>query len=167
MRKLSVLFIVLCSLLFMCSSNELSKGAITALKKLASKTEVGVSYNDYSATLGDVNYEVNKFMESKEAKRNPELAKSISKVMDHYKTARQVWEMKFHYGTNGIIYLGSNNSKSPIDNMIAYILKNYPEVASTKVTSGKDEMLSLDVIISIIWGAASRELKVAASLVSK
>jgi len=45
-----------------------AKEIINAFEKLESRIEVGISYNDYTSALGDVNFKVKMFLKSPEAK---------------------------------------------------------------------------------------------------
>ena len=67
-----------------------SKSVVISLNKLESKTEIGISFQDYSRSLGDINYEVKTFLNSKESKTKPKLAESIQLVMTHYVNAKKV-----------------------------------------------------------------------------
>ncbi|MHB8067360.1 MAG: hypothetical protein ACYDIC_05610 [Desulfobaccales bacterium] len=69
-----------------------AKDAVKALKKLEAKVESGMSYQKYREALGDTNAEVKLFLESKNAKKNPELANSIKKIMGNYQDAADLWK---------------------------------------------------------------------------
>ena len=71
-----------------------AKEAVFGLKKLQARCQSGISYNDYSNALADAKFPVNLFMESKEAKKNPELTDSINRVMKHYEYAGGLWNIK-------------------------------------------------------------------------
>ncbi len=70
-----------------------SKEAIRALKKLEAKCQAGINYRDYVRALGEAKFEVNLFLEGKEAKNNPDLAELVTKAMKEYEEARDYWEM--------------------------------------------------------------------------
>lgn len=69
-----------------------AKDAVRALQKLQARVEAGISYRDYAPALGDALFEVKLFLASPEAKTKPALASAVSKTMEHYLIARQIWE---------------------------------------------------------------------------
>ena len=146
-----------------------SKSVVISLNKLESKTEIGISFQDYSRSLGDINYEVKTFLNSKESKTKPKLAESIQMVMTHYVNAKKVWEgesldNQYFFGLpvrsedndGGIHY-----TSPEIDNnsFTAYLLKSYPEMAKTYEMNKDTKGILVGDVIRIIWKAASLELK--------
>jgi hypothetical protein len=68
-----------------------AKDAVRALQKLQARVESGISYRDYAPALGDALFEVKLFLRSPEAKTKPELAAAVSKAMEYYQTAGEMW----------------------------------------------------------------------------
>jgi hypothetical protein len=69
--KKHFIFVIVVSLFTFFSTTAFAQSAkeiITAFEKLESKIEVGISYNDYSSALGDVNFKIKMFLKSPEAK---------------------------------------------------------------------------------------------------
>lgn len=71
-----------------------TKDAVRSLKKLEAHLETGTSLRDYSQALGDAKFEVNLFLESKEAKNNSKLTELIQKIMEEYEDAKFVFKEK-------------------------------------------------------------------------
>lgn len=69
--------------------------AILALKKLEARVETGISYKDYAPVLGETKYSVKLFLDSSEAKENPELAFHIKSAMQYFEIANFIWEYKY------------------------------------------------------------------------
>jgi hypothetical protein len=141
--------------------------AIRALKKIEAKTQVGVNLRDYTQAVGDAKFEVNLFLESPDAKENPELSESVKRIIDHYSLAVEVW------GKKQIITTRTTGSflKDYLveDEEIAKkIFVLYPE---TKRKVFKPEYMRPIILISdilrIIWETASEDLKKAMAEINK
>lgn len=145
---------------------ESAKEALRGLKKLEARCESGISYRDYGPALGEAKFEVNLFLESQEAKENPELTKAISKAMNHYETAQTVWKQKFDGKYAELRF-------TPSSAMGGIILEDYPELnkdsnlGGALLTSGNLTVIMIDVTLSHIWEEASKELKSATEIYSK
>jgi hypothetical protein len=78
----------------------LAKAALASLQKLQSKTEVGVSYEDYTSALADANYSVRQYVDRNGVESNPKLEPHIQFVaailgaLKWYKAAGEVWNEK-------------------------------------------------------------------------
>jgi len=156
---------------------ESAKQAVRALKKLEARCQVGISYKDYGAVLGDAKFEVNLFLEGLEAKKRPRLAESVDKVMGHYEFAETVWRHKFTGGR------GVRETISLESDLGQAILKFYPTankdfkeggalVTFEKFSSKYYERteytaIFVDAVLPIIWKEASDELKKTTSLLSE
>jgi hypothetical protein len=73
------------------SESKSVREAVTELRKLEAKVQVGISYRDYGPALGDAQFAVNQFLESPEAKKRPEMANAINTTLDYFKMAAVVW----------------------------------------------------------------------------
>jgi hypothetical protein len=153
--------------------------AYKSLKKLESKIEIGINYKDYSTALGDINYEVKEFLESREAKKKPKLAESLERVMTHHKNAMTVWKdsslTDIFDMPAGIIKIVDNDGivhfkRGEVDknSFESYILKSYPEIEKAYnigKKSGKE--IRVGEVLNIIWNAASFDLKNVKTLLVK
>lgn len=145
---------------------ESAKETLRGLKKLEARCEAGISYRDYGPALGEAKFEVNLFLESPEAKKNPELAKAISNAVNHYEAARSVWSNKF-----GGKY--AELEFTPSSPMGRIVLETYPGLNKDVSQGGAlhtiqgQTYILIDQAISIIWGEASKELKKATEIYSK
>jgi hypothetical protein len=141
-----------------------SKDAIEAIQKVNARTEVGISYKDYAAVLGEANYKVKPYLESSDSTKNPKLKEVIKKIWVHYLTASQVWEYQFARGRSSTPSLLDRNSYIKTDSQfIDLLIKSYPDI-SRKIEDGR--FLAFSDALAIIWQAASTELKYAVKLLS-
>jgi len=69
-----------------------AKEAVVALKKLQSRTQVGITYHDYSALLGDTFGSVKLFTESDNANGFPQLKAAMTASMQEYLRAGKAWD---------------------------------------------------------------------------
>lgn len=133
-------------------SRQAAREAIRALQKLEARFQAGISYRDYAPALGETIYQVNLYLESPEAKKKPQLAESIGKVLFHYAMIKEVWDEKYagRETHDGIREWRTDLRKK--------VLSFYPKA-------------DVDNISYIIWNVilkeASEELKKAASLLSQ
>ena len=94
MKKLPIIVLVI--ILFpTIAIADSAKEAVRALKKLEARCQTGISYKDYAPALGDAKFEVNLFIEGREATKKPELTRMISQTMKDYEMAQTVWAKKF------------------------------------------------------------------------
>jgi hypothetical protein len=141
-----------------------AKEALLALKKLEARCQSGISYQDYSPALGEAKFPVNLFLESKGASVNYQLAVSIKTIMEHYEMVQPVWEVKF---TNIYHRIYSN------DKLGELLVDKYPDVNNifrdNKIIIHDDtmEFIDADLMLKIIWNAASTELKKATILIDE
>jgi len=82
-------------------SNPQANDALLALKKLQAKTETGIAYNEYLSALGDANFAVKSFLDSEDAKSQPDLSSSLQEAIKWYRAASEVWsESTGEYATS-------------------------------------------------------------------
>ncbi len=168
--------------------------ALEALKKLEAKIKVGINHRTYMDTLGSVKFEVDQFLEDKEAKSNPELAKLFKQIMIHYEYAGSCWmqEMRSERGiAHGLIgkhemlpdkpnasesiksYIYANNKLQEITNrQIDKILRLYPETNKPlgeggAIVNPRLPSLHLGAVVRIIWAKASYEMQGLKEMVEK
>jgi hypothetical protein len=154
MRRIILLLLIFAMTIMACSKKEepASAKALKAFKKLETNIQVGISYNDYGPALRDAQLGFNMFLENPEAKTQPELTKSLQKVIDHYNVA----------GTLFKELVERNNCLDPTKAKL--ILDAYPE-ASTAIATGdgvlgcKSGWMNVKTVMIIIWKKASDELE--------
>ena len=141
-----------------------AKEAISALKILEARTEAGISYKDYGPALGGAKFEVNMYLDTKEAKSKVKLTESIKKTLRHYENAAKVWRGALN--NNGIIYTNTKLAEWIIQ-VYPDTKKPYNEGGATQMSNdGKGEFLMYPKLIRMIWNEASSELKSATALLS-
>jgi len=138
-----IFFLISCS-----SYGPNAKNAILSLKRLQAKTQAGVSYRDYGPALGDTKYYVNLFIESKEAKKNPELTTAIKATMIFYELANIVWQQKFSNKDSIRSYF--IDTSEPLGKILDKII---PEAKHSY------NLFNIDETIGKLWAKASEELK--------
>jgi len=111
MRKM--LWIALIVLLGLSGSafGQTAQDAFKSLQKIDALTQTGVAYQDYPQILAEAKNEVDIYLKSNEAKKNPELANNIKTAMDYYTTAKEVWDIKFNCKDDFVMEaVGINNN---------------------------------------------------------
>jgi hypothetical protein len=134
-----------------------AKEAVVAFKKLQNKIETGISYRDYSPAVADAKFPAKLFLESAEAKKEPDLAESLSKIANHYDSAIAVWEYKF----SGDRDCPSGWICEPI---LSNVKKIYPDAPSHIAGYTRKPYMEISEVLLFIWGKASDELKMASNL---
>lgn len=140
-----------------------AKDAVKALKKLEARTETGINYKDFSAALADTKVEVESFLNSKLAKKNPELSECLKKTLEHYMISNELISEKRHklsiaMGKLDILESDAIYTDSPLGKMI---MRKYPRIEPSKPSYPRDNKpyYLLQIVIPEIWGEASKELK--------
>lgn len=142
------------------SSAQLAEDAVMALKKLDARTDVGISYKQYSPALGEAKFSVNVYLESKEAMSNQELKDAIIKAIRCFDDAKDYWE--FQIKSDGIIGMWPDT------------LKRYPEAEKSIRNGGASvnrwpfgRRLHVEALLPIVWKHASIELDRATAILKK
>jgi len=71
-----------------------ARAALNALKKIEARTEIGVSYANYSQVLGEQYGEIKIFLESPEGQQMPLFSSSIADAIKQYKDAMEGWKTR-------------------------------------------------------------------------
>jgi hypothetical protein len=71
-----------------------ARAIVKGLKKLQAKTEIGVNFVDYNQAVSEVYPDLTLFLESAEARNQPELRFVLANSMDCYLTVRELWSKK-------------------------------------------------------------------------
>ncbi len=140
-----------------------AKDAVKALKKLEAKTETGINYKDFATALADTKVEVESFVNSKQAKRNPELSECLNKTLEHYMLTNKIMNERIQ---NLRMARETGNKYAEIDSDVIDIgsplgkmlMRQYPRIKPHK---GK---YFIEILIPEIWKEASKELKKCDSL---
>ena len=88
MKKLSIILSFLICIIFSFSQlsfAQSAKDAYYGLKKLQAKVKSGINHRDYSQAIGDANFAVTMFLESKSAKKQPELSDHLKRLWNTMK----------------------------------------------------------------------------------
>lgn len=145
------------------NTDENTKAALVALKKLGARTESGVSYGDYTPMLGDAYLLVKVFQESESAKINPTFTQALVASLEWYKTANDAWTRKIKTGSNVATceYYSTDGSFGAQDFCISH-----PEFKSMLMIprlfgNGKKEGLGIDFenAIQKSWHLAGEEFR--------
>ena len=137
--------------------------AVNALKKLQAKTQAGIIHKDYSPALGDAKYAINLFTESQTSKEFPELIKSIDEAYSIFKTAGEVWALKFS-GSGITEFLPKEHY------MLQYVFIRFPEAKKDIRQGGtivNNESFSIDYGISFLFSEANKETQKASSMIER
>jgi hypothetical protein len=162
--KVMCLMVAVCVIVPNIAFGQSAEEAIRALKILEAKTEAGISYSDYWPALGGAKFEVNMYLDTKEAKSKVKLTESIKKTLRHYENAAKVWRGALN--NNDIIYTNTKLAEWIIQ-VYPDMKKPYNEGGVTQMSNdGKGEFLAYPKLIRMIWKEASSELKSAAALLS-
>ena len=178
MKKVMIPWFVL-SFLFLAGTayGQTALDTIRALKKLEARIDIGLNYKEYALNLADAKVEATLFLESSAARQNKALAEVIRKVIDHYETARAVWQLKVtkmeDFGTAfGHLMSLQNGEEGALGRRL---LQRYPQANKSVEKGGAltlgaygsrgvNEIL-VDNMISIIWKDAAKDLKEAVGMV--
>jgi hypothetical protein len=129
---------------------------IRMMTQFQMKCDLGISYEDYFHELETVTYEADSFLESEEAKRNPQLTKDIELIVGYYIDAQVVWDYK--YGLNSIRdFLRKDDEEGMA--LWLFIQREYPEALKDYHSGGalidSNNAILIDPLLSIIWRRAS------------
>lgn len=127
-----------------------AKPAMTALQKLRSRVDVGVSYRDYSTPLADADYEVKRFLKSPTAGQRSEFDLAISKALVAYYRAGLEWNTAVRFAGKLIddeIIVGPE------------LLEQYPELSQYSRRGWEGNMFaSYKKLLSVLWKAGGAEV---------
>lgn len=140
--------------------------AIAVLKKLKTRCETGISYSNYPQALMDAKLQVRRFLEGREAGRDPVLAMRLEGILELYEEARLTWGLKFRksdteadrFHRGGLLTFADEQDRA----IWSTFLVAYPEAekdigAGGAVVGG--ESASVDAMVRMIWNRAAKELK--------
>jgi hypothetical protein len=123
----------------------LAKAALVSLQKLQSKTEVGVTHEDYTAALGDANFAVNQYLDAKNPSRDysDRFSSALHYSIYYYSAAGDEWQSAIDH----------DNAFLPCSDA-AVTCSNYPDLVHPKYgKSGPPGIVSMD-FVSYYWKIA-------------
>jgi hypothetical protein len=133
-----------------------AKDSTRSLQKIQARVESSVDNKDYTAALGDAIFEVKLYLSSPEAKERPEFTNSISKTLEHYQMAGEMWKRSMEQ----VCQLSCAEEEKNIAVL-------YPELDS-QVRSGRVSVRELrKQAIQISFKKAEKELAITVSLFSQ
>jgi hypothetical protein len=155
---LGFISILFCLVLFTLSFAQSAKEAVMALKKLQTRVEVGVSYEEYFPALGEAKFPVTLYLESPEAAKNPQLKAAVEKSLGHYQLVARTWQ---NYIDDYSGFMGWRCNRSFICTEKGdMLISEYPEVDNARHEYG----YSKEVVFGVIWAYASADVKKASDL---
>ncbi len=136
---------------------ESARDVVKAFAKLDARTEIGINYRDYTAALGDVNFEFKSFQEGPESKRYPEITRALGVALGRYTEAGMLWQL----GVGGAkrLYPGEEISK--------WITARYPDAAKSLGEGGatfSSGGMSIIDVLPFFWKDAGENIEVAKKL---
>lgn len=93
--------------------------ALNALKKLQAKTEVGVSYRDYSPAVADARFAVKQFLDTPRA-GSEAISAALASALAAYEDAGELWNLEIQFGQPFVQCEGALSEK--------VICDKYPEL---------------------------------------
>ena len=150
----AVLLIVLLAFVDLAQAQS-AQEAIRAFSKLEARLEVGITYREYVAALGEVNFEIKSFADSNDAKMLPQIYEALELALSRHRIAQMMWGKTF--GRYPIETLPNNSDVAKL------LLSDYPEAARSVEDGGAMIAGKFDVmkILPLIWGRASQDVAVA------
>jgi hypothetical protein len=152
-----IIFLGLSGLAF----GQTAKDALESLKQIEVKIETGVSYEDYPQVLAKAQKEVNMFLKSNEAKKNPGVTKDIKAALDYYVTANKIWDIKFTCKDDYVMEAIGINTKCGIE-----IKKLYYKSKAELLPRHLGPFYIVSHVLRNIFYDASKEIKKASELLT-
>lgn len=148
--------------------NAEAKEAVTALKKVQAKVEVGTNSNDYHQAVGDANFAVKQFSESKGAKDFPTLEKAMLSAMQEYFYGAETWNAIIEVAGDSDQHkmtLDFANGKGLLDKIDDVEQQDfYDEMTIGKKSSVR---INLDKLLQFRWQRAAAHVKEASKLLNE
>lgn len=142
-----------------------AKSLLKALKKIQSRTEVGITYPDYLPILSDTKLEFNSFKSSQASKEFPEFLSASTEAIEMYNIASAVWN-------NQIV---RSNSPNPSDRVLLnyitsqefanLIINKFPEIGHNAIE--QNGFLTYTKVLNYLFSYASDYTNKASATLSK
>lgn len=147
------------------SSAQTAGAVVASLKQLQAKIDNSISYSDFGPALSEAASPVRSFLDSPDARGNPELAEVLSRILQHYETAREIWAER---------YAGREMADSIKD---GYLRNSYhrcvndyraPSASSRHILTGEmTYTVEIADCLSRIWAKTAESLSKASGLLSE
>jgi hypothetical protein len=154
MKKMLCLALIILLGLSELALGQTAKDTFKSLKKIDAMIQTGVSYQDYPQILADAKKEVDMFLKSNEAKKNPQFAINIKTVMEYYMTAKDVWDIKFNCMDDFVMEAIGINNKCGRE-----IKRLYPKSRAEILPGNLGPFYIVSNILRNIFNDAANELK--------
>jgi hypothetical protein len=159
-RKLLGITLIILLGLSELALGQTAKDAFDSLRKVEIRIQAGVSYQDYPQVIANAEKEVNMFLESNEANKNPQFLKSIKTAMDYYITAKRIWDIKFNCSDDFVMEIIGVNHKCGKE-----IKKLYPNSRAEILPGHLGPAYVVSHVLRNIFNDASKELKKASETI--
>lgn len=128
-----------------------AKEALMSLKKLQSKCEAGILYNEYPPSLAETKAQVMDYLQSPLSSDEPEFAEALGSALGHYECAGQVFDYMYKAGA------GQHFVSTLDPSLFAKVKQRYPElnIYVNKDISG----FSYSEAIQVMWARAASEVE--------
>lgn len=151
MRKLAVV------LLFLAASAahaQSVRDVVRAFSKLQARIEVSVGYDDYTAALGDVNFQFKEFAEGPEAARYAEVKANLAAALSRYVEAAILWQTAISSGSGAIYPVAA----------IKIVTARFPQTAKREEDGGAtigSGGLRASLVLPLYWRDAAINIRAA------
>lgn len=146
------------------SSAQTAGEAVNALKLLETKVAADLSFRDYGPALTEAGSRVKGYLDTADARRNSEIAAALTRVLQHYEAALDIWSEKYagreaaDIITDGYMksayHRCANDYRAAVDSS-----RNY-------FTGKMTYSVQIADCLSRIWGKASEALAITAIIMS-
>jgi len=132
-----------------------TKEVFKALKRVEARVETGIAYKDYPQVIADAKVDVDAFLASKEAQKNPQFSEHIKKAIDYYLAAGKIWNIEFDSPYNNRL----NDIVTENSPLGLIIRKLYPKAPLERTQIGP--IYNIPEVLASVWKDASKELNFA------
>ncbi|HVN72767.1 MAG TPA: hypothetical protein VMU10_12165 [Desulfomonilia bacterium] len=138
------------------ASGQSAREAVDNLKKLQSKCESGITYNEFMRVLTPAEEPARQYLQSPDANRTPEFSQTLTSLINTYEFARSVWMVE--YPKVGVELFIVSAEHPEIYNEI---IKTYPDVKVHRIDNGAENVpcVFIDEVIPKIWPKTSLEMQ--------
>jgi hypothetical protein len=133
-----------------------------ALKKMEAKTQVGISHMDYAPALAETKFEVERFMDSKSANKNPELTEHLRNALTLYIHAKDIYDLKMVGDTPTVGSPEGELVRKVYPKAISHPWQLDESAKKVAMESGlpyEGKAYNLSEVLSGLWRDASKEIK--------
>jgi len=160
MKKILGLTLIILLWLPALALGQTAEDAVKSLKKVEASIQTGVSYQDFPQILAAAKKAVNMFMESNEAKKDPQFAKYIETIINYYTNAKEIWSIKFNCKDDFVMEAVGINTDCGKE-----IKRLYPNSRPELLPGNFGPFYIVSDVLRSIFHDASKELKKASKIV--